>query len=781
MDPGRPQEYFDQSRPLADGAQGLDKTYNDPADRFWALYLTDADKKDQEMTENMKGDTDGILIFTGLFAATVAAFIIEFYKTLNPSSGDSAVTLLSGISSQITAVSNGTQAGPPSSPRSFHAPTSSVRISSLWFISLFLSVYVALASTLVQQWCRRYLRAARRRGPPHKRGPVHAVVAEGMKRFHIQHVVEIIIALLHLSVFLFLGGLCDFLFIVNASVAYAVIPFLAVGGLAYFGLTVVPFFFPSSPYDTPLTHLVRIFIACFSTARCAVSVLTQSVERLGASSIAAYTSSREPSDDFPDHEETVHNPAQLISRLYRTRKHVLEEIAATPSQEYMHHALYNSLKVLDEEWEIEEFLVGLPGFLDSVFVGHHRPDLVFNLIQHHALVPCASDLLLTYFPGRGHTLSSSSIPVAKQLRRIQAVLGTLRIILLHVPNMAPARLCTLAATDTDVRTTPTLVEIVSIASWISSAPGVDPSVAICAASALARLRKSVLDSVFALDAASSTPYLSQLLDSVCVDNFGRASARTSNLTDAHTHWTHPKMTPDGSRHADAAAGHRAGYLDVLDAYVRAIRHIHDHSSYIAQKDLDLGLQTMHALVDAFRDAYHGARETMGQDAVDQFAALWTDVSQSPNGGLTVELFAEMRQVAELVLPLATPIIASPSPVRTPLPDCTPSEVGRVERTSIARDGENEASAPNESCGRHGGGVRRTRRGHEHDVTRTLDVSVSLTEAEMYPPGTNGHAQAQSYGDGTNPRADDGTKHRYNSGTEDLLRTPGVRVSSARAG
>ncbi|KAI0315777.1 hypothetical protein OF83DRAFT_1173516 [Amylostereum chailletii] len=766
MDPGRPQD-FDQSRPLADGAQGLDKTYNDPADRFWALYLTDADKKDQEMTENMKGDTDGILIFTGLFAATVAAFIIEFYKTLNPSSGDSAVTLLSGISSQITAVSNGTQAGPPSSPRSFHAPTSSVRISSLWFISLFLSVYVALASTLVQQWCRRYLRAARTG-----------------ERFHIQHVVEIIIALLHLSVFLFLGGLWDFLFIVNASVAYAVIPFLAVGGLAYFGLTVVPFFFPSSPYDTPLTHLVRIFIACFSTARCAVSVLTQSVERLGASSIAAYTSSREPSDDFPDHEETVHNPAQLISRLYRTRKHVLEEIAATPSQEYMHHALYNSLKVLDEEWEIEEFLVGLPGFLDSVFVGHHRPDLVFNLIQHHALVPCAYELLLTYFPGPGHTLSSSSIPVTKQIRRIQAVLGTLRIILLHVPNMSPARLCTLAATDNDVRTTHTLVEIASIASWIVGAPGADPSVAICAASALARLRKSVLDSVFALDAASSTPYLSQLLDSIIVDNFGRASDRTSNLTNAHPQWTHPKTTPDGSlRCTDAATGHRVGYLNVLNAYIRAMRHIHGQSSYVSQKDLDLGLQTMHALVDAFRDAYHGERGIMRQDAVDQFAALWADASQSPNGGLTVELFAEMRQVAELVLPLATTsAVASPSSASNPLSDCMPSEVGRVARTDIAGHGENEAASASNG---HDAAADAHRTERERDGTRTSNASVSASinnfKAEVYPPATTyGHVQAQSYGHDPDPHADDGTKYRYFSDTEDPLGIPRVRVSSARA-
>ncbi|KAI0313981.1 hypothetical protein OF83DRAFT_1285860 [Amylostereum chailletii] len=94
----------------SDGTQ--EKVYNDPVDRFWALYLADADKKDTEMTDSMKGDTDGILIFKGLFAATVAAFIIEFYKTLSADSEDDVVAVLSGISNQIAALSNGTRGLP---------------------------------------------------------------------------------------------------------------------------------------------------------------------------------------------------------------------------------------------------------------------------------------------------------------------------------------------------------------------------------------------------------------------------------------------------------------------------------------------------------------------------------------------------------------------------------------------------------------------------------------------------------------------------------------------
>jgi hypothetical protein len=34
-----------------------------PEDRLWNLYLSEAEKEDKVLTENIKGDTDGILIF----------------------------------------------------------------------------------------------------------------------------------------------------------------------------------------------------------------------------------------------------------------------------------------------------------------------------------------------------------------------------------------------------------------------------------------------------------------------------------------------------------------------------------------------------------------------------------------------------------------------------------------------------------------------------------------------------------------------------------------------
>jgi Family of unknown function (DUF6535) len=50
---------------------------------------------------------------TGLFSATVGAFIIEFYKKLSADSGDQTVDLLGQILQQLTNPRNGTEATQP--------------------------------------------------------------------------------------------------------------------------------------------------------------------------------------------------------------------------------------------------------------------------------------------------------------------------------------------------------------------------------------------------------------------------------------------------------------------------------------------------------------------------------------------------------------------------------------------------------------------------------------------------------------------------------------------
>src|SRR6266576_6799316 len=118
---------------------------------MWNMYLGEVKEDDQRITDAWKEDANGLLVFvslkllvslfismtslkTGLFSATVGAFIIEFYKKLSPDSGEQTVALLGEISQQLANFPNGNyssaaiQLSPPSA--------SMVWVTAMWMISL---------------------------------------------------------------------------------------------------------------------------------------------------------------------------------------------------------------------------------------------------------------------------------------------------------------------------------------------------------------------------------------------------------------------------------------------------------------------------------------------------------------------------------------------------------------------------------------------------------------------------------------------------------------------
>ncbi|KAI0266177.1 hypothetical protein BC834DRAFT_824153, partial [Gloeopeniophorella convolvens] len=108
---------------------------------MWTLYLSQAEKHDKELAESLKGDMEGILVFTGLFSAALATFLVESYQNLSPAAGDTS----------------------QQSAENFTPSSSAVRVNVLWFLSLVLSLICALTATLVQQWSRRYQQLTQRR------------------------------------------------------------------------------------------------------------------------------------------------------------------------------------------------------------------------------------------------------------------------------------------------------------------------------------------------------------------------------------------------------------------------------------------------------------------------------------------------------------------------------------------------------------------------------------------------------------------------------------------
>ncbi|KAJ7657684.1 hypothetical protein DFH06DRAFT_1196936 [Mycena polygramma] len=238
---------------LEKGQTGEQATTGDPGDeaaaaKLWAVYISEADKYDKALVESWKSDMEGLLIFAALFSATLAAFLIESYKTLNSDSGDLTVQLLTQIFDRL----NGTSIHPLPSAH-FTPPATSLVCNTLRFISLGLSLACALIATLVQQWAREFIHKADMRSAPVIRAHVFSYLYYGMKRFQMHTVVEIIPLLLHTSLLLFFCGLVAFLIPVNIAMAAIASAILFAVAVVYSTLTLLPLRYLDCPYRTPLS------------------------------------------------------------------------------------------------------------------------------------------------------------------------------------------------------------------------------------------------------------------------------------------------------------------------------------------------------------------------------------------------------------------------------------------------------------------------------------------------------------------------------------------------
>ncbi|KAJ6602984.1 hypothetical protein B0H10DRAFT_1822835 [Mycena sp. CBHHK59/15] len=143
------------------------------------LWLS-IEKYDRALVESWRSNMDGMLLFAGLFSASLTAFIIESYQTLSPDTGAATVILLAQISQQLVASANGS-ALVVSQPAPFDPPATAVVCNALWFISLGLSLRCALVATLLEQWARDYLHKANLRSAPFIRARIFSYLYYGLK------------------------------------------------------------------------------------------------------------------------------------------------------------------------------------------------------------------------------------------------------------------------------------------------------------------------------------------------------------------------------------------------------------------------------------------------------------------------------------------------------------------------------------------------------------------------------------------------------------------------
>ncbi|KAJ6482793.1 hypothetical protein C8R45DRAFT_307679 [Mycena sanguinolenta] len=226
------------------------------AAKLWAVYISEAEKYDKALVERWRSDMDGLLIFAGLFSASLTAFLIESYKTLSPDQANLTIKILAQISRQLSASGNASSVEVPM-PESFTPSASSLACNTLWFLSLGLSLSCALIATLVEQWARDFIQKTDMRPSPIIRARTFSYLYYGLRRFKMHGVVELIPLLLHISLILFFAGLVAFLQPVHIGMASVAAALLLVILFVYTYLTVLPILHSDCPYRTPLSGLMR--------------------------------------------------------------------------------------------------------------------------------------------------------------------------------------------------------------------------------------------------------------------------------------------------------------------------------------------------------------------------------------------------------------------------------------------------------------------------------------------------------------------------------------------
>ncbi|KAF8894821.1 hypothetical protein BD779DRAFT_1609431 [Infundibulicybe gibba] len=207
--------------------------------------MDEAREWDKHVIGNWNDNMDVMLIFAGLFSAILTAFIIEFYKLLQPDPEDGIQNLLGHINQTLLALASGqvVTASNFSAPMvGFQPPALVLWTNGLWFISLSCSLGAAMTAMLVKQWFQTYS-SDLNTGDPHMR-------FNSITSWYIAGIVSALPLFMHMSVVLFLAGLLIQLWQINHTIAIAVTTVIGIFLTFYMVTLVIPMIFKSCPYKS---------------------------------------------------------------------------------------------------------------------------------------------------------------------------------------------------------------------------------------------------------------------------------------------------------------------------------------------------------------------------------------------------------------------------------------------------------------------------------------------------------------------------------------------------
>jgi hypothetical protein len=179
--------------------------------------------------------------------------VVESYQSLQEDLAQTSVDLLRQISHQLA---NSSFPAAPNSSQ-FHAQRSDVRVNVCWFVSLLLSLVVALFGIFLKQWMRTYMKWTDVT-PDREAVALRQFRYRSLESWRLGTILTLLPTLLQLSVILFLSGLLVFLWHLDRMVANVMAVLLIITFFLVATVTVLPVISRTCPYRSPLSEILAL-------------------------------------------------------------------------------------------------------------------------------------------------------------------------------------------------------------------------------------------------------------------------------------------------------------------------------------------------------------------------------------------------------------------------------------------------------------------------------------------------------------------------------------------
>jgi hypothetical protein len=230
---------------------------------------------------------------------------------------------------------------------------------------------------------------------------MRAFFADGLDNMHVPWAVEGLPTLLHLSLFLFFGGLVIFLFHVDREVFGSVVWWIGLFSMVYVSITLLPLIRHDSPYHAPLSTPAWLLYA-------GIQYLTFKI--LSEIRTTSYCGNPGTGKRWPN-----------LSNRYRRWmlggvEKAAEETASERSSEIDIRIFDWTTSALGDDISLEKFFEAIPGFVKSKLVHNFRGHLSKNLLDR------LSEVVHGFL---SRTWSSNLVSDSEKLRRLDIAMKTM--------------------------------------------------------------------------------------------------------------------------------------------------------------------------------------------------------------------------------------------------------------------------------------------------------------------------------------------------------------------